>query len=298
MLIDGILDSYDRYGGVNRAEGDDGRRLPNFPNRQLVVHILEDLECLIFPGFKVAEEVTGANLRYVTGTRVNSIIATLTREVQKAFIYTAASRGGERSNIEKTRCFRLAEDVSFALIEEIPNIRRMVLMDAKALLDGDPAAASEGEVILSYPGLEAILSYRIAHFLAVNGVPVIPRIMSEYTHGKTGIDINPKAAIGECFFIDHGTGVVIGETCIIGCRVKIYQGVTLGALSVKKEMTGKRHPTIEDDVTIYAGATILGGETVIGRGSIIGGNTWITQSVSAGSIVTNTLTGRAGVVAV
>lgn len=288
MLIDGILDSYERYGGVNRAETE------NFPNRQNVVRILGELQNLIFPGFCVAEDggslgdVTGSNLRYVTGTRVNSIIAMLTREVQKAFIYAVGDRDkgtGGKKNIEDTHCFQLAENVAFALIEEMPNIRRMVLLDAKALLAGDPAAMSMEEVILSYPGLKAILSYRIAHFLSSCGVPVIPRIMSEHTHGKTGVDINPKAVIGESFFIDHGTGIVIGETCIIGQRVKLYQGVTLGALSVKKEMTGKRHPTIEDDVTIYAGATILGGDTVIGRGSVIGGNTWITQSVAAGSMV-------------
>lgn len=310
MLIDGILDSYERYGMVNGADdgglsdgtrlgdgnglGGDTRLLSSFPDRQVCVRILGIIENLIFPGFKVAAEeegalpVTNAALRYVTGTKVNQVIAMLTAEVQKALIYTARGEccpQGTR-NIEKSHCFNLAQAVSFALIEEIPLIRNMVIMDAKALLDGDPAAGSAEEVILSYPGLEAILSYRIAHFLASNGVPVIPRIMSEHTHGKTGIDINPKAVIGERFFIDHGTGVVIGETCVIGRSVKIYQGVTLGALSVKKEMTGKRHPTIEDDVTIYAGATILGGDTVIGRGSIIGGNTWITKSVAPGSVIT------------
>ncbi len=151
-------------------------------------------------------------------------------------------------------------------------------------MSGDPAARSIEEIILSYPGPEAILVHRIAHFLHVRGVPIIPRIMSEYIHGKTGIDIHPGATIGESFFIDHGTGVVVGETCIIGNNVKLYQGVTLGALSVKKSMSGKkRHPTIEDDVTIYSGATILGGETVIGKGSTVGGNVWLTESVPAGS---------------
>ena len=153
--------------------------------------------------------------------------------------------------------------------------------------NGDPAAKSNEEVILSYPGLEAILVHRIANFLYINGVPVIPRIMSEHVHGKTGIDIHPGASIGESFFIDHGTGVVIGETCIIGDNVKIYQGVTLGALSVKKNLQNKkRHPTIEDNVTIYANATILGGETVIGKNSIIGGNTWVTESVLENSVIT------------
>ena len=174
------------------------------------------------------------------------------------------------------------------MIEEIPEIRRKIGLDVQAAYLGDPAAKSSEEVIVSYPGLEAITIYRLAHFLCRNGVPVIPRIMSEYAHSKTGIDINPGARIGESFFIDHGTGVVIGESCIIGNNVKIYQGVTLGALSVKKElMDKKRHPTIEDDVTIYANATILGGETVIGRGSVIGGNTWVTKSVPAGTTLYN-----------
>ena len=173
------------------------------------------------------------------------------------------------------------------MIEEIPEIRRKVGLDVQAAYQGDPAAKSTEEVIVSYPGLEAIVVYRIAHFLCENGVPVIPRIMSEHAHGKTGIDINPGATIGESFFIDHGTGVVIGESCSIGNNVKIYQGVTLGALSVKKElMNKKRHPTIEDNVTIYANATILGGETVIGEGSTIGGNTWVTKSVPPKTLLT------------
>lgn len=158
------------------------------------------------------------------------------------------------------------------------------MLDVQAIFKGDPAARSNEEVILSYPGLQAITVYRIAHFLYEAGVPIVPRIMSEYIHGRTGIDINPGAKIGSSFFIDHGTGIVIGETSVIGNNVKIYQGVTLGALSVKKElMDKKRHPTIEDDVTIYAGATILGGATIIGKGSVIGGNTWVTESVPAGT---------------
>ena len=190
-------------------------------------------------------------------------------------------------NPTNSKCFQLADQVATGLMEEIPEIRRKIQLDVIAAFNGDPAAKSNEEVILSYPGLEAILVYRIAHYLYENGVPIIPRIMSEHVHGKTGIDIHPGAKIGESFFIDHGTGVVIGETCKIGTNVKIYQGVTLGALSVKKSLTGnKRHPTIEDDVTIYANATILGGETVIGKGSTIGGNTWVTKSVPAGSVIT------------
>lgn len=311
-LIDGILASYDTYGGVNGTESE------NFPNRENVVSVLHNIQSLIFPGFRVAENINPQNIRFITGTRVNTIIALLTQEIQKALMYTAMNersptqsvRGIVRShtvsqsstspyfdarieecalhthqkgcvdNIADSHCFKLAEDTAVALIEVIPEIRRKIQLDATAILHNDPAVKSIEEVILSYPGLEAILVYRIAHFLYSNGIPVIPRIMSEHVHGKTGIDIHPGATIGESFFIDHGTGIVIGETCIIGNNVKLYQGVTLGALSVKKElMNKKRHPTIEDDVTIYANATILGGNTVIGHGSTIGGNTWITTSV-------------------
>ena len=283
MLIDGILDSYDRYGLINRNHTED------FPNRQNVVSILSDIQSVIFPGFRTAEDIDSVNIRYVIGQKVNNIIAHLTREIQKALIYTKAQTCSheELGNISESHCFKLAEQVAVALIEEIPEIRRQIQLDVIATFNGDPAAKSNEEVVLSYPGLEAILVYRIAHFLYKSGVPIIPRIMSEHVHGKTGIDIHPGATIGESFFIDHGTGVVVGETCIIGNNVKIYQGVTLGALSVKKNLQNKkRHPTIEDNVTIYANATILGGETVIGRGSTIGGNTWVTESVPPESVIT------------
>lgn len=271
ILIENILESYEKYGGIN------ARRDVTFPNRETVVSALSDLQALVFPGFKKAEHIDSENLRYATGERVNRIISQLTGEIQKALLYL-------KKDSANLHCFKLAEQTVLSLIEEIPEIRRKTQLDVKAALDGDPAARSEEEIILSYPGLEAIVVYRIAHFLHINGVPVIPRIMTEHVHGKTGIDIHPGAEIGESFFIDHGTGIVIGETTVIGDRVKLYQGVTLGALSVKKEMSNKkRHPTIEDDVTIYAGATILGGETVIGKGSTVGGNVWLTESVPPGS---------------
>lgn len=273
-LVDNILLSYEKDGGINKAGTE------NFPNRENVVSVLHDIQCLIFPGYKTAEELNSGNLRYITGQRVNRIIAILTKEIEKALTYKAVQHDAN-SKVENSHCFALAEKASFALIEAIPEIRRLARLDTIAAYNGDPAAKSGGEVIVSYPGLEAIIVYRIAHFLYECGVPVIPRIMSEHVHGKTGIDIHPGAKIGESFFIDHGTGVVIGETTIIGNNVKIYQGVTLGALSVKKTLqNSKRHPTIEDNVTIYANATILGGETVIGKGSVIGGNSWITKSVS------------------
>ena len=274
--VDNILESYNKYGGINLEEA------IQFPNRQNVVEILRDIISLIFPGFRTAEDIDCETLRYVTGQKVNRIISMLTREIKKALIYVT-----QDAEVSKCHCFSLAKKTAQALIEEIPEIRRKVGLDVQAAFQGDPAAKSTEEVIVSYPVLEAIVVYRIAHFLCENGIPVIPRIMSEYAHGKTGIDINPGATIGESFFIDHGTGVVIGESCSIGNNVKIYQGVTLGALSVKKElMNKKRHPTIEDNVTIYANATILGGETVIGEGSTIGGNTWVTKSVPPHTLLT------------
>lgn len=279
-LVDGLLKSYDEQGLINRTDSG------NFPNRQNVVAVLSDLQSLILPGFKIDENLDPINIRYITGQKVNNIIANLTKEIQKAMIYTT-NKGCKVGNTADSRCFKLAEQTSIALIEELPRIRAKIVLDTKAAFDGDPAAKSAEEVILSYPGLEAIVVHRIAHFLFKNGVPIIPRIMSEHIHGKTGIDIHPGATIGDSFFIDHGTGVVIGETCIIGNNVKIYQGVTLGALSVKKSLQNKkRHPTIEDNVTIYAGATILGGETVIGHDSTIGGNTWVTKSIPAESVIT------------
>ncbi|MCI5828960.1 MAG: serine O-acetyltransferase EpsC [Treponema sp.] len=264
-----ILESYETYGGINLEES------RKFPNRENVIAVLHDLQYLIFPGYRIAEELDSATLQYVTGERVNRILSMLTREIKKALSFVV-----QDSKIQQSHCYNLAEKTALALIEEIPEIRRKIALDVQAANNGDPAAKSNEEVIVSYPGLEAITVYRVSNFLCKSGIPVIPRIMSEYAHSRTGIDINPGATIGESFFIDHGTGVVIGESCIIGNNVKIYQGVTLGALSVKKElMNKKRHPTIEDNVTIYANATILGGATVIGEGSVVGGNTWITKSV-------------------
>lgn len=267
--VDRILESYQKYGGINLVEAS------TFPNRESVIRILKDIECLVFPGYRGAEELDSATLRFVTGERVNRVVSMLTREIQRALRFVL-----QEENAERRRCYSLAEQAAIALVEDIPEIRRKVGLDVQATNECDPAAKSNEEVIVSYPGLEATCVYRIARALHEKGVPIIPRIMSEYAHSRTGVDINPGAKIGESLFIDHGTGVVIGETCVIGNNVKIYQGVTLGAMRVSKEMQNKkRHPTIEDNVTIYANATILGGDTVIGEGCIIGGNTWITSSV-------------------
>lgn len=279
LMIDNILDSYEKFGDINT------KGTFTFPNKENVVEVLKELQCLIFPGFKTAEDIDSENIRYLTGQRINKIVSILTKEIKKALTYEL-DKLDKPSDKSYQRCFNLAEKMALALIEEIPELRRVIHLDVIAAFNGDPAAKSNEEVIVSYPGLEAIMVYRLAHFLFVNGTPVIPRIMTEYVHGKTGIDIHPGATIGEGFFIDHGTGVVIGETTVIGNNVKIYQGVTLGALSVKKSLQDKkRHPTIEDDVTIYANATILGGQTVIGKGSIIGGNTWVMKSVEPNSMI-------------
>ena len=201
--------------------------------------------------------------------------------------------GNDKENAQtKEQCQAKAEELTISFLSELPNIRKILTTDISAAYDGDPAAKSYEDIIISYPCIEAITIYRMANYLFNKDVPLLPRIMTEYAHSKTGIDIHPGATIGEYFFIDHGTGVVIGETCIIGHHVKLYQGVTLGAKSFTTDEAGsilniKRHPNIEDNVTIYSGATILGGDTTVGEGSIIGGNVWLTDSVPADSKVYN-----------
>jgi serine O-acetyltransferase len=274
-LIDGILESYQKIGGINHLEG------PNLPSRQSVAGIVEDLQSLVFPGFQSEENLNLSGLRYAIGEKVIVIARTLTTEVEKSLRYACRiMKDCSRSQ----DCRGEAQEIVEELLGKIPEIRSKVSLDVAAANRGDPAARSDEEVILAYPCVQAIMVHRIAHELWLRSVALIPRMMSEYVHGKTGIDIHPGALIGSSFFIDHGTGTVIGETTIIGDNVKIYQGVTLGALSVRKqEANKKRHPTIEDDVTIYAGATILGGETVVGKGTIIGGNVWLTESVPPNS---------------
>ncbi len=266
-----ILDSYGELGGINHLEG------PNLPSRKSIVKIVDELSSIIFPGFNDEEHLNRLNYRYKLGEKIIRIAEKLREELTKSIEYTCRVN----KNCKHTENpFERANRIVIELMEKIPEIRKVLKSDVEAAFQGDPAAKSHEEVILSYPGVEAIMIHRIAHQLWVSGAPLIPRIMSEYIHGKTGIDIHPGATIGEHFFIDHGTGVVIGETTIIGKKVKIYQGVTLGALSVKKELGNKkRHPTIEDNVTIYAGATILGGNTIIGHDSVIGGNVWLITSV-------------------
>lgn len=276
-ITNAILESYNEIGGINHIGG------PNLPSRKSIIDILADLEALIFPGYREEQALDEGNLKFTIAENISRVSRNLATEIEKSLRFGLRSSGSPAKV-----CRERAEYETFLLLQKIPEIRRRVKVDVEAAFAGDPAAKSREEVILAYPGVEAIIAHRIAHVLHSQDIPLIPRMMSEYIHGTTGIDIHPGAQIGDYFFIDHATGVVIGETTVIGDRVKIYQGVTIGALSVKKRMANeKRHPTIEDDVTIYAGASILGGNTVIGHDSIIGGNVWITESVPPYSKIYN-----------
>jgi serine O-acetyltransferase len=260
-------------------------RMP-LPSREDAAAIMEAIEEVIYPGYYSAGGVTHQGIIYRVQERIGWLFEHLRDQISKGYRHMK-ELDGELSHSSDA----MAEECAYAFLESLPRIRRMLAKDIQAAYDGDPAAHCIDEIILSYPAAYAITAYRAAHELHVAGVPLLPRMLTELAHSRTGIDIHPGAEIGERFFIDHGTGVVIGETTVIGNQVKLYQGVTLGALSFPKDETGrlirgrKRHPTIEDNVVIYAGATILGGETVIGEGSIIGGNVWLTESVPPGSRV-------------
>ena len=250
----------------------------HLPNRGPIIGIIKDLRRVVFPGYFGDENISSTMPGYFLGNMLTHIYEEMRTQIEIAFLYDDKGASSREEITEKAR------DICERFISRLPYIQKMLLMDVQAGFDGDPAAKSKEDIIFSYPGLFAIYVYRIAHELYVQNVPFIPRIMTEYAHGKTGIDINSGANIGRYFFIDHGTGIVIGETTEIGDYVKLYQGVTLGALSTRKGqlLSGKkRHPTIGDHVTIYANSTILGGETVIGCDSIIGGNSFITESVPA-----------------
>ncbi len=273
--IAALLASYAEAGGMNH------RTDKNLPSKEAVHAIVADLETLAFPGYRQEDGIDDANAAFVVGELAHRCARALIDETTRSLEYGRRVSGRPDCPAScRLEAMRLVQD----FFEEIPAVRRLLMTDVMAAYDGDPAAKSTEEVILSYPGLEALTVHRFAHALWTRGIPLIPRIMSEHVHARTGIDIHPGATIGERFFIDHGTGVVIGETAIIGRGVKVYQGVTIGALSVRKaEGDRKRHPTIGDGVTIYAGATILGGETVIGEGCVIGGNVWLTESLPPGA---------------
>ena len=253
------------------------------PQNKDIKKIIKLTKELVFPGYFTNKNIKEEVSKFHTTRTVSKLRRILRKQINYSRLYLADEH--KEGLFRRESC-----DLCQQFIKKIPEIREMIKLDVEAHYQGDPAALNHDQIIISYPGIYAILIYRMAHALDELGVMVIPRMMSEFAHRETGIDINPRAKIGHSFFIDHGTGVVIGETSEIGDRVKIYQGVTLGALSLRKgqSLKGvKRHPTIEDDVTIYSNASILGGKTVIGKNSVIGSNVFITESIPKDSIVTN-----------
>jgi len=281
-LVEDVMKNYQTIGGMDHLEGRD------LPSKKIVIEVLEDLITLLFPGYLGKTEITKANIKYLLGTTLASTYTRLTNEVEKSLKYICR----KIKECPEDICQKRAQVVVREILEKLPEVRSLLSGDIQAAYDGDPAAVSNEEVILSYPCVLAITTYRIAHELYLRGVPLIPRIMSEHVHSLTGIDIHPGAKIGKNFFIDHGTGVVIGETAEIGDNVKLYQGVTLGALSFPKDEKGqiirgrKRHPTIGNNVIVYSGATLLGPEAIVGDNVTIGGNVWITDRVAPGTCIT------------
>jgi len=275
LIMEEIASSYDEA----RPKIHHLDRMP-LPSREDAAAILQALEEVIYPGYYSTGGVTHQGIIYRVQERVGWLFEHLRDQISRGFQHMKDLDGEVALGSDEA-----AEEHAYTFLESLPRIRTLLAKDIQAAYDGDPAAHCIDEIILSYPAAYAITAYRVAHELHTMGVPLLPRMLTELAHSRTGIDIHPGATIGERFFIDHGTGVVIGETTVIGNNVKLYQGVTLGALSFPKDEKGrlirgqKRHPTIEDGVVIYAGATILGGDTVIGEGSIIGGNVWLTESV-------------------
>jgi len=267
-VVDNILNDY--------SSGRDIDKLEHFriPDKDAVIDIIEKLRRIVFPGYFKDKNYRIYNAKHNLSMLIEDVMFNLTRQI--ALVYQNA---GQTECAARTH----AQDICLEFFKQIPQVRQQVQTDLQASYDGDPAATGMAEIIFAYPGLFAITVYRLAHVLYTLQVPMLPRIMTEHAHSITGIDIHPGATIGNYFFIDHGTGIVVGETTVIGDNVKIYQGVTLGALSTRggQDLRGKRrHPTIEDNVTIYAGASVLGGDTVIGRDSVIGSNAFITKSIA------------------
>lgn len=284
ILPDIVHEITANYKNSDLLLGKTGRPLPV---RTSIIEILEDLRQLFFPGYFSTEHIDADNADYYTGQRLYKLHSKLKKQLTLALSYDKSDTVYS-SDIETQQ---QAEDICYLFFQAVPTIQQLLLLDIQAAYDGDPAADNKEQIIFSYPGFYAIFVYRIAHELYNLSVPFIPRIMTEHAHGKTGIDINAGADIGKHFFMDHGTGIVIGETTVIGDHVKLYQGVTLGALSTRggQHLAGiKRHPTIEDRVTIYSNATILGGETVIGSDSVIGGGAFITGSIPSNTRVSVT----------
>jgi len=272
-IVDKLVSSCSRGGCFDHVSAEP------IPHREAIIDILRRLALILYPGYFIRSRLDSNNLEYYLGQQVTSLYEVLAEQITLAIRHDCI-----RQNQSCVHCEPLGHKLAVEFLKKLPQIRTMLAKDIRAAFDGDPAAKGYDEIIFSYPGIWAIMVYRIAHELYHQEIPLMSRIMTEHAHSLTGIDIHPGAHIGESFFIDHGTGVVIGETCTIGNRVRIYQGVTLGALSLSKAeckrlRSKKRHPSIEDDVIIYANATILGGDTVVGARSVIGGNVWLTHSV-------------------
>ena len=270
-IVNDLVDSYNTHKSIVKINS------MTQPNREVIVGILDDLQKLIFPGFFEPKHLKTETIHYYVGELLENIRYNLRKQITKAYRCTDAFPGADKEEL-----LQKAQNVCMEFLHRLVQVQENLETDVQAAYDGDPAAYSKDEIIYSYPGLYAIMVNRIAHELFLLEVPLIPRIMTEHAHSVTGIDIHPGAQIGKYFFIDHGTGIVIGETTIIGEHVKIYQGVTLGGLSTNggQQLKGtKRHPNIEDYVTIYSGASILGGNTTIGEGAVIGGNAFVTKSV-------------------
>jgi serine O-acetyltransferase len=265
------------------------------PSREAIVEILADLMDVLYPGFVRRQNLHIRNVEYHVGDLVDGLHDKLTQQIGRALLHEQEESDKQAdappAAIRPVDFEALAQQKTIDFLNRLPELRKQLELDVQAALEGDPAAKSYSEIIFCYPGVEAVTVYRLAHELLLLGVPLIPRMMTEFAHSKTGIDIHPGARIGASFFIDHGTGVVIGETCDIGSHVKLYQGVTLGALSFPRDAAGniirgmKRHPTLEDDVVVYANATILGGDTVIGHHAVIGSSVWLTHSVEPYAVV-------------
>jgi serine O-acetyltransferase len=274
-LVDELLESYAHCGGIKHLNG------ANLPSKNAVAALTQDLLHIIFPGFIAEHQVSMQDLPHEAALQLSSLQKRLKREIAKSLEMHPVADAD-------------AESVALDFLRKLPDVRCLIQTDVEAAFQGDPAAASREEVVLAYPGVEAVAVFRMAHVLHQMGVAFLPRMMTEWAHSRTGIDLHPGAEIGTHFFIDHGTGVVIGGTAKIGNRVRLYQGVGLVARSLAKHVQrdeqghalgGKRHPTVGDDVTIYANSTIVGGDTVIGAGTIVGGNVWLNRSIPPDSVV-------------
>lgn len=278
QVVEIVMDDY------NKKREIDGMTMFHQPDQDKVVEIVNKLLRIFFPGFYRDEVYKIFNMRHTLAALVEDVMFNLQKQVTIALKNEPSYAQSSENEVRKK-----AKEITIAFMKQVPRMREYIDTDLDAMFDGDPAANSKNEIILCYPGLLASTIHRIAHVLWELEVPLIPRMMTEYAHSKTGIDIHPGATIGKYFFIDHGTGIVVGSTTTIGEHVKLYQGVTLGALSTSagQSLHGvKRHPTIEDNVTIYSGASVLGGQTVIGHGSVIGSNAFVTSSIKPDSRVT------------